>query len=52
MKPELIDAIMVALSHGQRVELLLDKEGEVIAQTVQRKRLKPDKQWNTNPRPK
>lgn len=40
MNPELINAILAALARGQRVELLLDKEGNIIAQTVQRKRIK------------
>ena len=34
------EAIMEALSKGFRVELLKDKDGNIIIQTIQRKRLK------------
>ncbi len=40
MDKKTIDAIQKALSSGQRVELLLQKDGSVLIQTVQRKRLK------------
>ena len=37
-----IKAIETALSKGYRVELLRDKDGNIIAQTVERKRLKTE----------
>ena len=40
MDEKTIKAILEALSNGLRVELLKDKEGNIIAQTIQRKRLK------------
>lgn len=40
MDKEIIHAITEALKKGLRVELLLDKDGNIIVQTVQRKRLK------------
>ncbi len=33
-------AILAALDKGLRVEILKDKDGNIIAQTIQRKRLK------------
>lgn len=39
---ELKTAIERALSSGFRVELLRDKDGNIIAQTIQRKRLKTE----------
>lgn len=41
MTPELIEAIQAALDRGFRVELLKDKQGNVIVQTIQRKRMYP-----------
>lgn len=35
-------AIERALAYGFRVELLRDKDGKIIAQTIQRKRLKTE----------
>lgn len=43
MSPELIKAVRDALEQGYRVELILDKEGNIKAQTVSRKLLKPIK---------
>lgn len=40
MDNQTMQAIINALKKGLRVELLLDKDGNIIAQTVQRKRLK------------
>lgn len=40
MDEKTINAILEALSNGLRVELLKDKDGNIIAQTIQRKRLK------------
>lgn len=40
MDEKTIKAILEALSKGLRVELLKDKDGKIIAQTIQRKRLK------------
>ena len=40
MDEKVIKAILEALSNGLRVELLKDKDGNIIAQTIQRKRLK------------
>lgn len=40
MDDKTIKAILEALSKGLRVELLKDKDGNIIAQTIQRKRLK------------
>lgn len=40
MDEKIIEAILEALSKGLRVELLKDKDGNIIAQTIQRKRLK------------
>lgn len=40
MDEKTIKAILEALSKGLRVELLKDKNGNIIAQTIQRKRLK------------
>ena len=40
MDEKIIKAILEALSKGFRVELLKDKDGNIIAQTIQRKRLK------------
>lgn len=40
MDEKIIMAILEALSKGLRVELLKDKDGNIIAQTIQRKRLK------------
>lgn len=37
-----VKAIEKAVSSGLRVEVLKDKEGKIIAQTIQRKRLKLD----------
>ena len=36
------DTIERALASGFRVELLLDKDGNIIVQTIQRKRLKTE----------
>lgn len=40
MNEKIIRAIEQALSNGFRVELLKDKDGNVIVQTISRKRLK------------
>lgn len=40
MDDKIIKAIEQALSNGFRVELLRDKDGNVIVQTISRKRLK------------
>lgn len=40
MDEKTIKAIMKVLSGGFRVELLLQKDGSIVIQTVQRKRLK------------
>ncbi len=40
MNEKIIKAIMEALEKGFRVELLKDKDGTVIVQTIQRKRVK------------
>lgn len=40
MDEKTIKAILEALSNGLRVELLKDKDGNIIAQTIQRKRMK------------
>lgn len=40
MDESLQKAILAALNKGLRVELLLDKDGNIIVQTIQRKRLK------------
>lgn len=40
MDEKTIKAIETALSNGYRVEILRDKDGNIIAQTIQRKRLK------------
>lgn len=40
MPPKLIEAILMALKKGLRVELLLDKDGNIKAQTISRKVLK------------
>lgn len=40
MDEKVIRAILEALSKGFRVEILQDKGGNIIIQTVQRKRLK------------
>lgn len=40
MDNQTIEGIKEALKKGLRVELLLDKEGNIVAQTIQRKRLK------------
>lgn len=40
MDEKIINAILEALSKGLRVELLKDKDGNIIAQTIHRKRLK------------
>lgn len=42
MDEKTIKAIMDALSKGLRVELLRDKDGNIIAQTIHRKRLKTE----------
>ncbi len=34
-----IKAILAALASGQRVELLRQKDGSIVAQTIERKRL-------------
>ena len=39
MDAEMIKAILEALAKGQRVELLRQKDGRIIAQTIERKRL-------------
>lgn len=40
MDEKIIKAILEALSKGFRVELMKDKDGNIIAQTIQRKRMK------------
>lgn len=40
MDSDTIKAIEEALKNGYRVELLRDKDGKIIVQTIQRKRLK------------
>lgn len=40
MNEKTLDAIYQALKNGYRVELLMDKDGNVIVQTILRKRLK------------
>lgn len=40
MDDKTIKVIEQALSNGFRVELLMDKDGNVIVQTISRKRLK------------
>lgn len=40
MDEKTINAIVEALAKGLRVELLKDKDGNIIVQTIQRKRLK------------
>jgi len=40
MDEKTINAICEALKQGYRVELLADKDGNIIVQTIQRKRLK------------
>lgn len=40
MDEKTIEAIEQAVNRGLRVEILKDKEGNIIAQTIQRKRLK------------
>ena len=40
--PQTIKAIETVLAKGQRVELLRDKDGNIIAQTIERKRLKTE----------
>lgn len=40
MDESLQKAILAALDKGYRVEVLKDKDGNIIAQTIQRKRLK------------
>lgn len=40
MDESLQKAILTALDKGLRVEVLKDKDGNIIAQTIQRKRLK------------
>ena len=42
MDEKTIKAIEEAVSNGLRVEVLKDKDGNIIAQTIQRKRLKLD----------
>lgn len=37
-----IEAITAALKRGYRVELLRDKGGNIVAQTIERKRLKTE----------
>lgn len=39
MEKKTIKAILDALSNGKRVELLRQKDGTVVAQTIERKRL-------------
>lgn len=41
MDEKIIKAILAALNEGQRVELLRQKGGSIIIQTIQRKRLNP-----------
>ena len=40
MDEKTIKAILSALSKGQRVELLRQKDGSILVQTIQRNRLK------------
>ena len=40
MDEKTMKAVMDALSKGFRVEILKDKDGNIIIQTIQRKRLK------------
>ena len=40
MDEQTIKAIVEAVSKGLRVEVLKDKDGNIIVQTIQRKRLK------------
>ena len=40
MPPKMIEAILTALKKGMRVELLLGKDGNIKAQTINRKILK------------
>lgn len=42
MDEKTVKAIEKAISSGLRVEVLKDKDGNIIAQTIQRKRLKID----------
>lgn len=42
MDEKTVKAIEEAVSKGLRVEVLRDKDGNIIAQTIQRKRLKFD----------
>ena len=42
MDEKTIKAIENAISKGFRVEILKDKEGNIIVQTIQRKRLKTE----------
>lgn len=42
MDEKTIKAILQALKNGLRVEILQGKDGEIIIQTVQRKRLKAE----------
>lgn len=39
MDEKTIKAIVTAVSKGLRVEVLMDKHGNIIVQTIQRKRL-------------
>lgn len=39
MDEKTIKAILAALAKGQRVELLRQKDGSIIVQTIERKRL-------------
>lgn len=39
MDDKMIQAIQNALKNGFRVELLMDKNGKIIAQTIQRNRI-------------
>lgn len=40
MDDKTVKAILEAVSKGLRVEVLKDKDGNIIVQTIQRKRLK------------
>lgn len=42
MNEKTVKAIMEALDKGFRVEVLKDKDGAVIVQTIQRKRIKTE----------
>lgn len=42
MDEKTIKAIEAAVDSGKRVEILKDKDGNIIAQTIQRKRLKTE----------